>query len=32
MKELLANYNIQEILVFVVMLAIAFKSVITFWD
>ena len=32
MKELLANYNIQDILVFVVMLAIAFKSVITFWD
>ena len=32
MKELLANYNIQDILVFVVMLAIAFKSVATFWD
>lgn len=30
MKELLANYSVQEIVVFIVFLAVAFKSVVTF--
>lgn len=32
MMALLETYSITEILIFLVMLAIAFKSVVTFWD
>lgn len=32
MMALLETYSITEILIFLVLLAIAFKSVVTFWD
>lgn len=32
MMTLLETYSITEILIFLVLLAIAFKSVVTFWD
>ena len=32
MKDLLTNYSVDEILIFVVFLALAFKAVVSFWD
>ena len=32
MEELLKTYSLQEIVMFLVMLAIAFKAVASFWD
>ena len=32
MKDLLTQFSIQEILIFLVLFAVAFKAVVTFWD
>ena len=32
MKDLLTQFSVQEILIFLVMFAVAFKAVVTFWD
>lgn len=32
MKDLLINYSVDEILIFLVLFALAFKAVATFWD
>lgn len=32
MQDLLTHYSVSEILIFIVMLAVAFKAVVSFWD